>query len=250
MAPDRIKPNARKSEKRISSSHENALQTISDLEETIEQKNRIIGILRETIHHYRTIAELSPHAIFIIDTDGFIQYVNCYAAELLKCSAGNIIGKPLRSLFPPETFELQKKNLNIVFEKKEPFHHQDKIVFPGSELWLDTHLIPLHDKDGTVSAVLGIASDITEMRERRTKATFMRGVSQGVISPNEDNDTLTQREKEILKLIASGFTNREIASQLFISIKTVDTHRTRILKKLGAKNTAELVRHAINLGVV
>jgi DNA-binding NarL/FixJ family response regulator len=62
--------------------------------------------------------------------------------------------------------------------------------------------------------------------------------------------TLTNREKEILALIANGFSNTEIASQLFLSVKTVDTHRTNLMKKINAKNIAELVRFAIQLGYI
>jgi DNA-binding CsgD family transcriptional regulator len=56
---------------------------------------------------------------------------------------------------------------------------------------------------------------------------------------------LTKREMEVLALIANGKSNKETAAELFISIKTVDTHKTHILDKLGLKNTAELVKYAI-----
>jgi DNA-binding NarL/FixJ family response regulator len=56
---------------------------------------------------------------------------------------------------------------------------------------------------------------------------------------------LSKREKEILKLIAEGLTNLEISRQLFISIDTVDTHRKNLYTKLNVKNTALLVRYAI-----
>ena len=56
---------------------------------------------------------------------------------------------------------------------------------------------------------------------------------------------LTRREQEVLGLVASGRSNQEVADELFISIKTVDTHKNHILDKLGLKNTAELVRYAI-----
>lgn len=58
---------------------------------------------------------------------------------------------------------------------------------------------------------------------------------------------ITRREKEVLGLIAEGLTNNEIARQLFISNTTVDTHRKNILSKLGAKNTASLIRIAAQL---
>ncbi len=56
---------------------------------------------------------------------------------------------------------------------------------------------------------------------------------------------LTAREKEVLHLIAEGFTNQEIAEKLFISILTVDSHRKNLLAKFGVKNTAAMVRVAL-----
>lgn len=61
---------------------------------------------------------------------------------------------------------------------------------------------------------------------------------------------LTKRELEVLQLIAEEFSNSEIAEKLFISIRTVDTHRRNLLEKLGVKNTAGLVKNAIRLGLI
>ena len=61
---------------------------------------------------------------------------------------------------------------------------------------------------------------------------------------------LTRREKEILQLITREFTNQEIADKLFISLHTVDNHRSSLLQKLQAKNTAGLVRKAIEHGLI
>jgi len=61
---------------------------------------------------------------------------------------------------------------------------------------------------------------------------------------------LTKRETEVLKLIALGNTNRQIADQLFLSFRTVNTHRANIMQKLDIHETAGLVRHAIRLGLV
>jgi DNA-binding NarL/FixJ family response regulator len=57
---------------------------------------------------------------------------------------------------------------------------------------------------------------------------------------------LTEREREVLKLIVDEYTTREIAAKLFISKCTVETHRLHLIRKLGVKNTAGLVREAIN----
>src|SRR5262245_40807518 len=61
-------------------------------------------------------------------------------------------------------------------------------------------------------------------------------------------DPLTGREHEVLHLLALGHTNQEIAAMLTISVRTVETHRARIVEKLGRKTPAELVRHAIATG--
>lgn len=61
---------------------------------------------------------------------------------------------------------------------------------------------------------------------------------------------LTRREKEILQLIAEEHSNQEIAEQLFISLRTVETHRLNLTQKLAVKNTAGLVKEAIKRGIV
>ncbi len=61
---------------------------------------------------------------------------------------------------------------------------------------------------------------------------------------------LTRREKEVLKFIIDEFTNPQIAEKLFLSLRTVEKHRTSLLQKLGVKNTAGLVKEAITKGFV
>lgn len=63
-------------------------------------------------------------------------------------------------------------------------------------------------------------------------------------------NTISEREIEILKLIARGNSNKEICSQLFLSIHTVDSHRKNMLNKFQAKNSADLVRLSIEKGII
>lgn len=93
---------------------------------------------------------------------------------------------------------------------------------------------------------------------------FSKGVSDMVFrqyyvknSPNAPTDpkvitpsVLSERELEILKLIAEGYNKREIADQLFISPRTVDAHRANIMEKLQLKSTVELVKYAINNKII
>ena len=61
---------------------------------------------------------------------------------------------------------------------------------------------------------------------------------------------LSQREKEVLRLIAQGYTNQEIAERLFLSIKTVETYKARMMEKLSIASRAELVRYALQRGLL
>jgi len=63
-------------------------------------------------------------------------------------------------------------------------------------------------------------------------------------------DTLTQREREVLKLIAEGYKNREIADYLYISVKTVEKHRANLMRKLDLHNTSALTAYAMEKGLV
>jgi len=61
---------------------------------------------------------------------------------------------------------------------------------------------------------------------------------------------LTSREREVLQLIAEGYTNQGIANELYISVKTVEAHKAHIMAKLHARNRTDLIRYAIRKGIV
>jgi two-component system, NarL family, response regulator NreC len=65
-----------------------------------------------------------------------------------------------------------------------------------------------------------------------------------------DEDPLSDREREVLRLLALGHTNQEIAKTLFISVRTAETHRAHIMQKLRLTTRAELVRYAIQQGLL
>ncbi len=67
---------------------------------------------------------------------------------------------------------------------------------------------------------------------------------------NESPDDLTDREVEVLRLIALGHTNTEIGEQLFLSVRTVETHRAHVQQKLGLSTRSELVRYALARGLL
>ena len=63
-------------------------------------------------------------------------------------------------------------------------------------------------------------------------------------------DPLSEREREILRLLALGHTNQEIAKQLYISVRTAETHRAHVMQKLQLASRAELVRYALDRGLL
>jgi two-component system response regulator NreC len=65
-----------------------------------------------------------------------------------------------------------------------------------------------------------------------------------------EEDPLSDREREVLRLLALGHTNQEISAQLFISVRTAETHRAHIMQKLRLSSRAELVRYALEQGVL
>ena len=81
---------------------------------------------------------------------------------------------------------------------------------------------------------------------------FSTGVSQVLMGSNEEtaNSLLTTREQSVLLLVAEGNSNKDVAAKLEISIRTVETHRKNIKKKLGISTTAGLTRYAISNGLL
>jgi len=131
-----------------------------------------------------------------------------------------------------------------------------KVVF------LTMHNDPLTAKKAMQSNALGyvLKDDAFEdllyaIRAAASGRTFISpSISEKILKsgkPKEiENRILTEREQEVLRLIALGLTNKKIAEKLVISVKTVDTHRTRILQKLDAHTAADLVRYAIKIGLI
>lgn len=78
----------------------------------------------------------------------------------------------------------------------------------------------------------------------------VKDLIKGISQENSGLPMITKRESEILKLIADGLTNQEIADQLFISTFTVDSHRKNLLLKFNAKNTATLVKIVVSKGII
>lgn len=129
-------------------------------------------------------------------------------------------------------------------------------------------ILSMHNEAGMIKSLIDIGANgyllkscsQAELTEAIRKVAsgqnyFSTDVTLALLKPNgsnpeQKNELLTDRETEILKLIAGGFSNKEIGDQLFISHRTVDTHRTNLMKKLNVNNIAGLISYAIKNGIV
>jgi len=79
---------------------------------------------------------------------------------------------------------------------------------------------------------------------------LMKGDGTGARITDSGYGNLTSREQQVMRLLAEGYSTKEIAEKLFISAKTVENHRANILNKLGLHSTLELVRYAARIGLI
>ncbi|MBI1813814.1 MAG: response regulator transcription factor [Deltaproteobacteria bacterium] len=121
-------------------------------------------------------------------------------------------------------------------------HADEQYVRQSISAGAKGYLLKDTDDEDLVEAVLAVRRG-----ETYYSGTLARAVSvEGSRSP----DVLSPREREVLAMICSGRTNREVAEVLGLSVNTVETHRKHIIDKLDLHSTAELVRYAIRHGMV
>lgn len=133
-------------------------------------------------------------------------------------------------------------------------HNESSLIKKVMEIGASGYVLKNADQEEFINALKSVA---------KGKNYFSAEVTEALLNPNRVNGTnfsqdpdtlqlskLTEREIEILKLIAEGFSNKEIGDQLFISHRTVDTHRTNLMKKLEVHNIAGLIKFAIKNGLV
>jgi two-component system response regulator NreC len=101
-----------------------------------------------------------------------------------------------------------------------------------------------------ISAITAVYRDEAFMSPSISKQVINRYTQRAQKSNDTACDVLTTREREVLQLIAEGSSSKKIAEALFISPKTVETHRTHIMDKLNIHNRTDLVKYAIRKGIV
>jgi PAS domain S-box-containing protein len=141
----------------------------------------------------------------------------------------------------PDDRDLCLETYLAAYTARQPFRVQYRMRRANGEFaWVEDSGLPRLE-DGTFAGFMGTAVDITDRRRR-------------MFTPDEASVrlvfALTERERQVLVLIAAGKSTKETAAQLGISYKTADSHRSRILEKLGVHETASMVRYAIRAGLI
>jgi DNA-binding NarL/FixJ family response regulator len=161
------------------------------------------------------------------------------------------------------SFDLIILDINLPDMNGIEFCKIAKSRFPGQKILAITTMAQRHivekmldqGADGFILKTSDIDDIIGGIRQilNGNQVYLGKGVKdliKGISQENSDLPMITKRESEILKLIADGLTNQEIADQLCISTFTVDSHRKNLLLKFNAKNTATLVKIVVSKGII
>ena len=130
-------------------------------------------------------------------------------------------------------------------------HSDESYVLRALKAGARGYLLKASPEADVIAAIRAVASGNAYFSPSITRLLVEEYVVEARRRGVEDSyDLLSTREKEILHLLASGKTNREIAELLFISVATVETHRNNVFQKLHLHNLAELILYAVRKGLI
>jgi PAS domain S-box-containing protein len=190
---------------------------------------------------FRELLDASPVMVWMSGTDAMCTFFNRswlhFRGRALQEELGNGWAEGLH----PDDRDLCLETYLKAFTARSAFRAQYRVQRAGGDYaWIENSGTPLIE-DHVFVGFMGTAMDITGQRNR-------------MFTPDRDSMrlvfALTERERQVLVLIASGRSTKQAAAQLGISYKTADSHRSRILEKLGVHETASMVRYAIRAGLI
>jgi len=190
---------------------------------------------------FRELLDASPVMVWMSGTDAMCTFFNRAWLEFRGRTMSEELGNGWADGLHPDDRDLCVETYLKAFSARSPFRAQYRVLRAGGDYgWIENSGSPLIE-DRVFVGFMGTAMDITERRMR-------------VFTPDRESVrlvfALTERERQVLVLVAGGKSTKEAASQLGISYKTADSHRSRILEKLGVHETASMVRYAIRAGLI
>lgn len=221
------------------------------LDEVAVLKNKVAELEAENIRlqrkheesdaRIRLLLDSAPMMVWTSGMDAMCNYFNRawlqYRGRRLEEEVGNGWTQGIHS----DDRESCLENYFRSFAARRPFRMQYRLQGGSGEYrWIEDAGVPMFE--GT--DFIGFMGAATDVHDRKT----------GIYTPDDDAVrvvfALTERERQVLVLIAGGKSTKETAATLGISYKTADSHRSRILEKLGVHETASMVRYAIRAGLI
>ena len=190
---------------------------------------------------FRELLDASPVMVWMSGTDAMGTFFNRSWLEFRGRAMHEELGNGWAEGLHPDDREICLGTYLKAFSARSPFRAQYRVQRADGEYgWIENAGTPLIE-DGVFVGFMGTAVDVTDRRSR-------------MFTPDRESMrlvfALTERERQVLVLIAGGRSTKETALQLGISYKTADSHRSRILEKLGVHETASMVRYAIRAGLI
>jgi PAS domain S-box-containing protein len=190
---------------------------------------------------FQLLADAAPVMIWVADADALCTYFNRTWLEFRGRSMQQEMGNGWAEGLHPDDRDLCVAAHLKCFQSRQGFRMEYRLRRADGEYrWMEATGVPRRE-DNAFCGFLGSAADVTN-RRNAGMVPDQRAVS-SVFS-------LTDRERQVLLLIAEGKSTKEAAMRLGISYKTADSHRSRILEKLGVHETASMVRYAIRAGLI
>jgi PAS domain S-box-containing protein len=190
---------------------------------------------------FRLLADAAPIMIWAADTEAFCTYFNKTWLEFRGRSLEEEIGQGWAEGLHPEDRDLCVTTHLKCFEARQPFRMEYRLRRADGEYRrMEATGVPRVEED-VFCGFVGSVADVTNYRNSffAPDAEAVRAIF-----------SLTERERQILLLIAEGKSTKDAALRLGISYKTAESHRSRILEKLGIHETASMVRFAIRAGMI
>jgi len=213
-------------------------------------KNMIKVMERTTVSrdYFNNVLSSMIDTLMITDAEGMITFVNRPLLDLLGYAEKEMIGQPVAMVLSEnanDVISLHSERIKEMTEKGLDLQAYYNYFSKGKkEIAVSISSSLMYGKDGLLTGMICIASPSTKHTKERNSSVLENDNSETPIIGVLGAIPLTDREREITKLIAQELTNQDIADKLAISIRTVETHRKNIMRKLQIKSVIALVKYA------